>query len=246
MGYRLRSFLGSEYVRSWVFRLRRLYYMRLRKQLRMIESEDAFKVTVEHNLKYVPFWSPRMELLIRPLSVIESLAKDARILIIGPRNEYDLLLLAAHGFSLGHIRGLDLISYSPWIDLGDMHAMPYADNSWDAVLCGWTLSYSATPNKAAAEILRIVRDGGMVAIGVEYSTLNESDEKALGGYAIQERNRLAERVNSVDQILELFAPHVKEVFFRHDAPLKISHTRDGLAKNCSNVAVVFSVSKTVE
>jgi hypothetical protein len=62
MNYRLRSLLGSEYVRSIIFRLRRFYYINVRKQLRTLDSEDAFKNTVAHNLKAVSTWFPRMEL----------------------------------------------------------------------------------------------------------------------------------------------------------------------------------------
>ncbi len=242
MGYRLRSLVGSEYLRSVLFNWRRVYYCRVLRRLRTIDSDDAFKTTVPHNLKAVSIWLPRMELLIRPLSVIESVPRDAKILVIGPRNEYDLLLLAANGFSFRNVRGLDLISYSPKIDLGDMHAMPYADGTWDVVLCGWTLSYSATPQKAAKEILRVVRDGGFVGIGVEYTTLSAADEIKLGGYAIQENDRLTERINSLQQVLDLFQPNVKDVFFQHDAPLKRSHSATELI-SASNVATLFSVKK---
>ena len=242
MGYRLRSLVGSEYLRSVLFNWRRVYYCSVLRRLRTIDSDDAFKTTVSHNLKAVSIWLPRMELLIRPLSVIESVPRDAKILVIGPRNEYDLLLLAANGFSFRNVHGLDLISYSPKIDLGDMHAMPYADGTWDVVLCGWTLSYSATPNKAAKEILRVVKDGGVVGIGVEYTTLSAVDEIKLGGYSIQENDRLTERINSLEQVLGLFQPYVKDVFFQHDAPLKRSHSAAGLI-SASNVATLFSVKK---
>lgn len=242
MVYRaLRSLLGSEFVRVLVFRLRYFYFVKIRKRLRTITAKDAFAATVPHNLKGVPVWLPRMELLIRPLSVIESLPWHSRILVVGPRNEYDLLLLAGHGFSWRNIRGLDLISYSPRIDLGDMHAMPYPDGSWDAVLCGWTISYSATPRKAADEVLRVVRDGGLIGIGVEYSTATAEEEVASAGYLIHDRDRLARRVNSVEEILELFRPQVGEVFFRHDAPL---HRSSHLHWPPSSVAVIFSVRKT--
>jgi len=242
MGYRLRSFLSSEYVRSVFFELRRFYYMDVRKTFRTIDSKEAFDLTVPHNLKMVSKWLPRMELLIKPLSVIESVPKHSKVLVIGPRNEYDLLLLAANGFAFKHVRGVDLMSYSPKIDLGDMHAMAYPDNSWDVVLCGWTLSYSATPQKAAAEMVRVVRNGGVIGIGVEYSTLSDEDSIALDGYVIQDKKRLSERINTAEQCLQLFRPHVKDIFFCHDAPLKKSHTKSGYTAP-SNVAIIFSIQK---
>src|SRR5689334_25367452 len=108
-----RRVLTSKCIRFVLFRVRYWYFVGIRKQLRTISSEDAFDVTVAHNLRSIRKWSPRMELLIRPLSVIESVSKHAKILVVGPRNEYDLILLAGYGFSFRNIRGLDLISYSP-------------------------------------------------------------------------------------------------------------------------------------
>lgn len=230
-------------VRKVAVLLRLLWFVRIRRKLRTIESADAFAVTVEHNLRQLGQCNPRIDLLAKPLSVLELAHAGSRVLIIGPRNEHDLFTFVGNGFRLRNLRGLDLISYSPRIDLGDMHRTPYPDDSWDIVVCGWTLSYSSEPRKVAQEIVRICRDGGLVAIAVEYSTMTEEDELALAGYSIQERDRLPRRVNSVEDILELFGPHVGEVYFRHDAPLKQSHGREGLAENVSSVGVIFSSRK---
>ena len=139
--------------------------------------------------------------------------------------------------------GLDLISYSPRVFIGDAHHMKYEDNYFDAVICGWTLSYSSTPNIMANEMLRVVKNKGVIAIGVEYSTLTKDEYEKLTGYSIQDFNLLDKRINSVDQITGLFSPNVKEIYFNHDAPNKISHTGNGYAANVSNVATIFSVSK---
>ena len=135
---------------------------------------------------------------------------------------------------------MDLISYSPKIVLGDMHKIPFDDNHFDVVLCGWTLSYSATPKLAAKEILRVTKIGGIIGIGVEYSTLTKEDSEELSGYSIQDFSKLPKRVNSTAEIRELFYGHVEHVFFDHDAPNKISHTRNGLVDNVSHVVTIFS------
>ena len=181
----------------------------------------------------------RMHRLLRPLTAIETLSKDTRILLIGPRNESDLWLLKGYGFSLENLRGLDIISYSPLIDLGDMHATSYPDDSWDAVVLGWVLTYSLEPERVAKEVLRIVKPGGLVAIGLEYSVLQRDDVEALTGYKLGR----SERINSVVQILELFSGHVKHVYYSHDAPLRRSHTKSGFVKAPSAVCVIFSVNK---
>ena len=126
---------------AWVW-LRTFWFIRLRGALRTADSEHAVRANVSHNLKGIYSANRRMNLLLYPLATIETLDPDARILLIGPRNEYDLFSLVGLGFRLDRITGLDLISYSPYIEIGDMHAMRFEDASFDAVVCGWTISYS--------------------------------------------------------------------------------------------------------
>jgi len=222
---------------AWVY-LRAVYFIEVRKKLRTLNSEDSYKTTLMHNRRSLYGANNRMNLLLYPLSVIETLRPASRILVIGPRNENDLYSLAGLGFAMDNIVGLDLISYSPHITLGDMHEMPFPDSSFDAVVCGWTLSYSARPHKVADEIRRVVRPNGIVAIGVEYSTMTPRDEVQLLGYAIQDSGR---RINSSAQIKELFGGAVGTIYFEHDAPNRVSHTADHLVARVSNVALVFQV-----
>ena len=239
----VKSLYRVPYYRVVIVRLRLLYLVRLKGMLRTFESQDAFGATLSHNLKGLKHCNNRIELLTKPLSVIETLNEDSKILVVGPRSEHDLFCLAGDQFKLENIRGLDLISYSPLIDLGDMHAPPYPDDSFDALVTGWTLSYSRRPAKFAEQIVRIVRDGGIVAIGVEWTLMTEEDEIALAGYSVQEYGVLPKRVNTTRDILDLFEPYVDEVIFNHDAPAKRSNTREGLVPDASNAAVIFSIRK---
>src|SRR5215831_14792809 len=95
-----RNFLMIPSIREFVGRGRLWYYLTLKKQWQTVNSEHAFDVTLKHNLKRLKdFSNPRMDLLIRPVSVLEFLSNESNILIIGPRNENDLLKLIASGFS---------------------------------------------------------------------------------------------------------------------------------------------------
>jgi hypothetical protein len=239
----LRSLYLLPLYRGAIVRLRLFYFVHIRKALRTFSSQDAFPVTVAHNLKSLAQCNPRIDLLIKPLSVLELVDENSEVLVIGPRNEHDLFTLYANGFAKGRVRGLDLISYSPLIDLGDMHSTPYPNDRWDVIIVGWTLSYSSSPAKFAEELTRIAKDGALIAIAVEYSTLSESDEVQLSGYSIQERARLKERINSVQDILDLFSSRAGHVFFSHDAPLKRSHGKDGLIPDVSSVGVIFRLTK---
>ena len=230
-------------IRFVVCKLRFYYYARLRNRIKTSESNDAIDHTVKHNLKSIAvFGLTRMDMLIKPIAVMENVSKDARILVIGPRNEEDIMNLIGNGFKADNIIGLDLISYSPFIEVGDMHNTRFADSYFDVIICGWTLSYSNEPQKFAHEALRIIKNNGIIAIGIEYSVLtNEQSVNFHGGYHLSPDN--FERINSLDQILNLFAGHVKHLYFNHDAPNKISHG-DTLVKNVSNIIAIFSIVKS--
>ena len=118
--------------------------------------------------------------------------------------------------------------------------MKFPDSAFDVLICGWTLSYSNAPLKFASEALRVTRDGGIIAIGVEYSTLTEEEAVVHQGYHLKTDG--FERINSSGQVLGLFSGHVRHVYFNHDAPNRISHT-DKATEKVSNVAVIFSIKK---
>jgi SAM-dependent methyltransferase len=113
----------------------------------------------------------RMDLVLYPLAALAP--KTASVLIVGPRTEDDIYLSKALGFE--NSRGLDLFTYSPHIDLGDMHALPYPSDSFDAIVLGWVVAYSSDPQKAIDECKRCLRPGGFLAVGWEW--VPDSDKK---------------------------------------------------------------------
>lgn len=115
--------------------------------------------------------SRRTTRLLGPLSALDPVygaAHKLKVLSIGPRTEMELLHLIGIGFKEENIKALDLISSSPMIEAGDMHALPYPDQSFDVVISGWALAYSSTPGKAIAEMVRVCRKGGLLAMGATY------------------------------------------------------------------------------
>ena len=75
----------------------------------------------------------------------------------------------AAGFNPSRIKALDLFSYSPYVDIGDMHNMPYPDNSFDVVFVGWVLSYSKGPAGGGRGYLRVTKPGGIIILAGDYS-----------------------------------------------------------------------------
>jgi SAM-dependent methyltransferase len=232
-----RWLLRSGKIRALLCYIRFVWFVKLKKSLRTVSSHGAFPVTIDHNLKSLSdFRSSRMSLLLDPLAVIETVDPQSRILVIGCRNELDLLMLFAKGFSTRKVRGLDLISYSPFVDCGDMHSLPYSDDSFDVVICGWTLSYSRQPRVAAAEMKRVCRRGGVVAVAVEYC-VDVAGVDSLRGYSISDGT--GRKLNSVLDLQELFSVHEVQVVFRHDAPARRSHSAMGFVEHPSGVGLVF-------
>ncbi len=171
--------------------------------------------------------------LIRPLASIDKINGNSKIVSIGCRYETDLLYLCAYGYDPRKVRGMDMIAYSSWIDLGNMHHMDYPDNHWDAVLLGWVLSYSHDPRQAAKEILRVTRDGGVIAISVTYQPPEHLKQLEREGGIIA-NPKYGGRIQTVREIQSVFEPHVDHVYFDHDVS---DPTRSG------GCMVIFSIKK---
>ena len=240
-----RQLMNVDSFRTGLARLRWNYFVKLRRQLRMFDAKSASTETVPHNVKGMVDLSVRRSLtLIRPLVAAVTVSRPGgaveaaslhgvRVLSVGPRTEGELLNLVGHGFEPGNVRGLDLISYSPWVDLGDMHAMPYADDSWDAIVFGWVLAYSDDKQKAADELVRVARNGAVIAIGVEYCCL--SNEEVVARYGYQPGSN--ERIWCLADILKYFEGHIGEVYFRHDITPERRH------EEAVALIAVFSIRK---
>ncbi len=204
-------------LRYGVAALRFMWFVKVRGRMTTWQpggeaAGSVAKNTVSHNLKGLRDLAVnRSHLLVRPLSVLESLPSQARILSVGPRSEGELLSLAAHGFSWPCIEGLDLISYSPRVRMGDMHQTPYADHTFDAVVLGWVLAYSEKPDSAAREMVRIVKPGGVIAVGVEYNPMTQGEIVASTGYLPGAQMR----IESCDEILSFFGDAVGHVYYNH-------------------------------
>ena len=215
-----------------VTRARFVYSTRIRRRLRVYDDEHGV-VGHDYSTRSFSFNRPRPRILklIRPLSVIESLNADSKILVIGCRFESDMFYLMGYGFQRENIRGLDMVSYSPWVDLGNMHAMSYPDDAWDAVVCGWTLSYSDDPAQAAREIARVTKPGGIVAVGVSFYSPSWIEK------LVREKRYVGDptkRIQTVEAILKLFGDNVDRVIFSHDPTAGTSH---------GSCVVLFSIKK---
>jgi len=230
-GLRFARFLRVKPINNAVFWLRFFWYARIKRQVRSFQDESSVRAH-GYSMDKIVLGRPtdRILRLIRPLASIDALNEESTVLSIGCRFETDLLYLVSYGFQPDKVRGMDMISYSPWIDLGNMHAMTYADSSWDCTVLGWVLAYSDTPQKACDELVRITRPGGVIALGVTYYPPDVMKQLAARGAP----GARADRIQTTEEILKLFGSHVDRLYFRHDPA---SAAKQG------SCMVIFSVRK---
>ena len=125
--------------------------------LHLSYSESHFK-------SYLSF-KGRINYLVKIVdSLLPKQKGNLSILSIGPRFESELFGYRGLGLKWRNIKGLDTFSYSPKIQVGNMHSAPFKSNSFDIIVCGWTIAYSATPEIAFGEFSRLLKAGGKIVI----------------------------------------------------------------------------------
>lgn len=171
--------------------------------------------TIDHNLKGAREISSarRTGRLLGPLEAIDKIWANKPkldVLSVGPRTEMELFHLCGYGFDPRRVRGLDLVSSSPMIDIGDMHQMPYEDNRFDLIICGWALAYSDDRARAMREFVRVTKPGGVIAVGNTYTPQEQRGENSVGVLSVADAK--------VDTYLDYVRESVDQVYFRHGAP----------------------------
>lgn len=239
LGRRLTQFLLVEEIRTVVTVLRYLYFAVLMRRLKVSEgaSGDISEGALRHNLGALSrsvIKSARTHVLIRPLTVVQRIRpriRDVKVLSIGPRAEGELLNLLAHGFRWRNITGFDLFSYSPKIDLGNMHDMPYPDDSFDVVIASRVLGYSESPSKAAAEMVRVTNSGGVIAVNTGDQQVDAPSE-SKPGY----RPGSADKMSSLPDLLGIFGDVVDQVYHCNDPAAETGEHR-------GSIVAIFSIKK---
>ena len=144
------------------------------------------------------FSGNRSSLVINPILSCSFLDRSkVKILSIGPRTESEIFVLIGNGFQKKNIKSIDLQSYSPLIDVGDLHNLKFEDNQFDIVICGWTLAYSYNKQKAASEIVRVSKSNSIISVS--------------GTYAFNEKGSI-----TGEKLINFFKKNIKKIIFNLD------------------------------
>lgn len=228
--------LAFRELRLLIVRGRVWWFVRLRRRLRTFEPPDAAFGTVQHNLQGLRMVSDRAGRLIRSAALVEDIGLG-RTLIIGCRNEDDLFVARLAGFQ--NVVGVDLISYRPEVVLGDMHDLPFADDTFDCVLAPYVVSYSANIRLAIDEIVRVCANEGVIGISVEYAA-TQLDSATFGSPLVLADGSGA---RSTSALLALLGAVVDNIVVNYDALKRRSHSNEGLIENVSPVDLVVTIRK---
>ncbi len=182
-------------------------------------SNQISSQTIEHNSNlsrmFYKEMSQRPDLISRPLSSLNSVAMNAykmKVLTIGSRTEAEIFSLVDAGFNISNIKAVDLFTYSPLIEIGDVTQLQYEDNEFDIVICGWVLEFVTNIEKAASEILRVTKPNGYIAIGGMHHPISLDLE------AYNKRGKHDDRIwyASIENIMNLFTVSYQDVIFKSD------------------------------
>ena len=194
-------------------------------------NSNLIKNTISHNLTafehfYNDFKMQRSKRLIFSILADESINFNSKFLIIGPRTENEIIFLKVLGYH--NVEAIDLISYSDLVTCGDMHSIPFPDKSFDAVVCGWTLSYSAKPSLALKEMFRKCKPGGVIGIGIEHADKKTKiSTRQLKDPRLINQKPSSRKVNTIKDILRLVPKNnVKTINYRYDSELKCHSPSD--------------------
>ena len=236
----IRLLLSDSYFRLFLTYVRCFYFLKI-KRVKVVEYSGAKDSISENTIfsnkrrvvkdqskhphptaKYLfgidlAMRGGKSDWLLYPVRAIPYFStKNKKILTIGPRNESELFTILSHGFKKKNMSALDLFSYSPLIDVGDMHEMPYKDDAFDIILLGWVLAYSNDKSLAVSEIIRIAKDNAIISLGFTYSPVTNEEVIEQRGYLIGSE----ERVDVIDDMIKLFKDSIKNIYFNHDATWK--------------------------
>ena len=174
--------------------------------VKTIKSNENITDSNEHNLEIfdknkigLDFLMLRFDRLLYSVLANERFDKNSNILVIGNRTEADLLKIRSYGYK--KITAIDLISYSPLVTLMDAHNMTFVENTFDVIFLPYVLPYSKNPSLLAKNIIKVSKPGSIVAVAIAY------DEK--------------QKIKSVEDIKNIFAPFINNINFIYDGELKL-------------------------
>ena len=111
-------------------------------------------------------WEPKISGFMKVFSKLDSILKpDSRILCIGARTGQEVVALQRMGHN--NVVGIDLVESLPYVIKGDMHGLPFDDNSFDVIFSN-IFDHAVYPKKFISEIERVLKIDGFCYLQFQY------------------------------------------------------------------------------
>lgn len=169
----LRTWVARALYRRMPFIFRAIFmtlaFVRSRRVPQRLRNESANGHLAAHLANYAPerwtYGYHRVFHLVRHFRLPADPA-SLKVLSIGPRTEIELYYLwLFFGFAWRHLMGVDLVSSSSNIVVGDMSVrLPFPDDSFDVVVASHCLEKSQQPETTRNEIRRVAKAGAKVLV----------------------------------------------------------------------------------
>ena len=196
---------------------------------------------VRDKLAFGVFWSNRTFLLSRAkfpvmaaeiAALAERLGRPPRVLDAGiGRCRLERLFALRYPEIPVEWHGIDLLEFRlrirddvPGIQRvrGRVDQLPYAENSFDAVVCCWVLQHLEDPEKTVEELGRVLRPEGLLLLSVPNSPqpIRWTQERVHGWHVARQRKR-GQRFSYLPQIQFYNLPRMRRLVARAGAdPLR--------------------------
>ncbi|MEQ9412853.1 MAG: class I SAM-dependent methyltransferase [Cyclobacteriaceae bacterium] len=194
-------------------------------------SNNIGEATISHNLSAFNHNAgygvgQRMGLLIYPIIAYNTFytidKSKLKVLLVGCRTEDDIFWMRSYGYSKAI--GFDLFSYSDNVIVGDIHKTEFPSQSFDIVLLGWMISYTKDPAGVVKECRRILKDGGLLGIGIEH---NPTQDNA---------NLVSPRVNALNSTSDIIS--LLDTCINHKVIFEYDHYNDKMGDFSTTVVTI--------
>lgn len=141
-------------------------------------------------------WDEKLQIFYRIFKflLIDSWVVEKHWLCVGARTGQEVAALEKLG---ANAVGVDLVACPPYVREGDMHNLPFKDNTFDGIFSN-VLDHSLYPDKAVLEMIRVIKPGGLIflhlQVGVDLAGISL---RSQGTYDVLE-------LRNTSDILDLF------------------------------------------
>lgn len=172
-------------VRDYLVKIRFNHFSRLPppRETRVISNSSTSMITYAHNFSpermFFKDLSKRPDLIAKPLACEVSVMQNAskmRVLLIGSRTEAEVFAFYLCGFLPKNVFAIDIFSYTPLIKEMDACNLQYAAEFFDVIVCGWVLEFVKDVNAIRSEIMRCIKQDGILCIGAMYHPKSQDSQ----------------------------------------------------------------------